>query len=322
MHPLFHNRFPAAASGTGPGTMANNAKLFDVVNVYATAAITEINPVAGEDMQVDLQAIGNDVTINFPTPAASAEGKAIGVTLLSDLAAASTVGYAGAVDVLVTSGLQQAGDCELFTWDVDSGSWKLVGSFRRSALLYSVFTTHTPTDATPIDVQPGEFTQIALSSATDNVPVNFVGGFPGQEICIKCTAPAPIVTIPFEFSIQPAGGTELKIRGDTAYFVCTSPGGWEQIGFEAGNPARCYGANFSDADLSGSDLVIPHRLNTAAPGVSIFDNTGALVPPGAGTYSVLANNASSCTVTFDAGLLPLTDTWKYNVVGGSTPDLS
>lgn len=299
-----------------------NAKLFDIVNTYDTPALATISPIAGEDVQINLAAIGNDVTVDFTVANAAAEGKGIGVTLLSDLAGTGTVVYSGAVDVLISSGLQQAGDCELFTWDNDSGAWKLVGAFRRSAMPISVFTTYAPTDATPIVMQPGEYAQIALSSATDNVPVSIVGGFAGQMACIKCTAPAPIVTIPFEFSIQPVGGTELKIRGDTAWFICMSPGSWEQVNFEAGNPVRVYADGFVDGDLSGSDLVIPHRLNTQAPNVTIVDNAGALVPPGAGTWTMQVNNGAQCTITFDAGLLPLTDTWQYQVTGGPTPDLS
>lgn len=315
------------ASGPGGGgSSPANARLFTTVVTYAEPGITEINPVAGEDAQIDLAAIGNSITINFPTPAAGDEGKAIGITLLSDLGAAGGgAGYNGPVDVLIASGVEQAGDCELFTWDADSGAWKLVSAFRRSALEFSIFSSHAPTTADPIIVQPGEYTQIALSSAIDNVPVAFVGGFAGQRAAIKCTAPAPYtpgVNIPFEFSIQPAGGTELKIRGDTGFFVCTSPGGWEQLAFLPGNPARVYADSFADADLSGGTLVIPHRLDTLAPSVTIADNTGALVPMGAGTYSVQVNNGSQITITIDAGLLPLTDTWQYQIAGGPTPDLS
>lgn len=398
------------------------AKIFDTVVLYDTPGTTDITPAPGEDAQIDLAAIGNDVTVHFDPAPANAVGKAIGVTVLSDApGGAFGVNWTNAVDFLVPTPLQQSGDCELFTWDATAGLWRLVAAFRRSAMVLSsatipapvdatplaplsgefsridmsgatvnvpvtfppggdfgqwialqistaspagfavetgyanlvalgdtaiftclgggvwaqvVFdnragaalfpniTTHTPTDATPIDVLPGQYAQIALSSATDNVPINFVGGAVGQLACIKCTAPAPVVTIPFEFSIQPPGGTELKIRGDMSWWICTAPGTWEQLSFQGGNPVTVYEFNFVDGDLSGSDLSIPHRLNTLAPDVTIIDNAGALVPPGAGTWTLAVNNASQCTVTFDAGLLPLTDTWRVAVRGGSTPDLS
>lgn len=314
------------ASGPGGGgSSPANARLFTSVVTYNEPGITEINPVAGEDAQIDLSAIGNAITINFPTPAAADEGKALGITLLSDLGSAGGgAGYNGPVDVLISSGVEQAGDCELFAWDQDTAAWKLVNGFRRSGMEYSIFSARAPTDATPIVVQPGEYTQISLSAATDNVPVSFVGGFAGQRAAIKCSAPVlpPASGIPFEFSIQPAGGTELKIRGDTGFFVCTSPGGWEQLAFLPGNPVMVYADGFVDADLSGGDLVISHRLNTLAPNVTIVNNAGALVPPGAGTWTMQVNNGVQCTITFDAGLLPLTDTWQYQVLGGPTPDLS
>lgn len=199
--------------------------------------------------------------------------------------------------------------------------------------LFDTVQTYAPVDNTPITPAAEEYAQISLAGATDNVPVTLPSaGLVGQVICLKCTGPAPwagLPAIPFEFEIQ-CQGTNLKINGDMAFFVCTAAGpgaSWELLWFEPGNPATVYEFSFTDADAGGAGvLVVPHRLNTLAPTVEIYDNTGALVQtqPGAAVVAVAVqvNNSAQLTVTLDPAFVPLAGNWRCVVRGGSTPGLS
>lgn len=295
------------------------ARLFDTVVVYNTPGTTDITPAPGEDAQIDLAAIGNDVTVHFAAAAASDRGKAIGVTLLSD--SAFSVGYTDAVDVLVSSIIFQAADCELFTWDPTAGAWHMVGAFRRSALVLSGGpVVYTPVDNTPIETQPGQYVQVSLASATDNVPLQLpTRGIPGQLLAVRVTAgyvdadPA----LSFAYALEPPG-LSMRFRGDFALFVCTSLGTWETLVQQSGIVAQSFTRSFQDGSLSGSDLAVAHFLNCVAPNLAIWDDTGALVPPGASTWTAVQNNPVSVTVTFNALLLPLSGTWTISATGAPT----
>jgi hypothetical protein len=109
-------------------------KLFSQVNLYDTPALTDINPVGAEDVQIDLAAIGGTVNVNFPAGAGNQqEGQCIGVCLLT-ASPGFIANYTGAVDTLVSTGLSLAGDCELFTWDDTASVWRLVAAFRQAPM--------------------------------------------------------------------------------------------------------------------------------------------------------------------------------------------
>lgn len=184
---LWRRRRVRTGSGFNWGAFFMPTKLFNVVNVYDTPALTDINPVAAEDVQIDLAAIGGNVNVNFP--ATGIEGQAIGVCLLSE-SAGFAAGYVGPVDVLVSSSLQRAGDCELFTWDAGASLWRLVAAYRVPAAATVQWLTPTGT-TTPVsgdgvvDVgsstitlpeAPADGTFIGVKSQNGNTTLQAQGG--------------------------------------------------------------------------------------------------------------------------------------------------
>lgn len=202
-------------------------KLFDQVNVYDAA--TSINPVAAEDVQIDLATIGADVTVTFP--AAGTEGQAIGVCLLSDSPGFSAT-YAGAVDVLVSSSLTQAGDCELFTYDAGASLWRLVAAYRQPAAagLVELFAAINLYTAAPVAPVAGELAVIDLATIGADVTVDAAPGTAdGQVLAYQVLTASPGFSVLPGTNLAPTTHT-IRDAGDTLVFVwAAGPGAWLPI---------------------------------------------------------------------------------------------
>lgn len=75
---------------------------------------------------------------------------------------------------------------------------------------------------------------------------------------------------------------------------------------------------FDDASLTAGVLTIVHDLDTSAPIVQLYEDIGGVptqVPAGASTFTVASPDGDTTTVTFDAGILPLTNPWTITIAG-------
>lgn len=81
---------------------------------------------------------------------------------------------------------------------------------------------------------------------------------------------------------------------------------------------RGYSRDFDNGLLVGADLTVVHDLDTQAPLVQLYEDQGAgyvLVNAGPTTFSVFTPDADTTLVTFDAGMLPLANSWKITIGG-------
>lgn len=81
---------------------------------------------------------------------------------------------------------------------------------------------------------------------------------------------------------------------------------------------RGYQRDFDNGLLVGADLTVVHDLDTQAPLVQLYEDQGTgyqLINAGAGTFTVFTPDADTTLVTFDAGMLPLANSWKITIGG-------
>lgn len=74
--------------------------------------------------------------------------------------------------------------------------------------------------------------------------------------------------------------------------------------------------SFEDGDLSGgTTLNYVHDLDTDYPLLQIWDDAGALVPPGPTSWTASNSNSDEVAIVFNALVLPLPGTWRVTVGG-------
>ncbi len=122
------------------------------------------------------------------------------------------------------------------------------------------------------------------------------------------------VTAAQEALIAPAVG-DIHRRSDAGAGVSREQGirAYENGSF--GLVCRGYQRTFTNADLVGAVLSVIHSLTTNAPVFMIYSNTGALVIPGAATYTAAEISANQIDNTFNALLLPLVGIWRVTLIG-------
>jgi len=74
-------------------------------------------------------------------------------------------------------------------------------------------------------------------------------------------------------------------------------------------------SSFGDGDLTGGVLTYVHNLDTEYPLLQIWDDTGALLPASATTWTAVNTSNNDVAITFDAGLLPLVGLWRVTAGG-------
>lgn len=305
-------RFPGLGGLNFGALFGMTTKLFDTVTVLSAAAAYA--PVAAEDVQIDLAAIGADVTITFP--AAGTTGQCIGLTLLTELAG-SDVTFAGPVDLLVGN-LVNAGDCQLFTWDNANNLWRLVSAFRAGFRWLNPFVAIVDTAAAP-----GDYLVIGAAALTITLPEAPPNGSYVGVNTATFSAVALLASGADTIQAAPAPGTTLNLtRGNESLILVYSGGAWYQAA--SVEPLNSFSETFTDADLVAGVLTINHQLGTGLLVATIYDNTGLMVQQAYGaslsSYAVQVDGGdptNQSLVTFDAAILPLAGTWEILLLRGA-----
>jgi hypothetical protein len=301
----FLRRFGSGGGeSSGGGVITMVTKLFDVVTTLSAGIA--YSPAAAEDVQIDLVAIGADVTITFP--AVGTTGQCIGVTLLTvDSVTVPTPGfrvlYAGPVDALVPTPESQ-GDCQLFTWDGTNSVWRLVST--QIAVLRVVDTSGINYTALPGDfvIDGGGSTVILPLAPAD-----------GSFVAIKHLDGTTTTTV--VGNVDNGSGLTLTNAGASVWLVwSTAQSVWWIV---AAYGMDSFHRTFVDADLVAGVLTVdyPNGFQTNAPMTQLYDGSDLQVQQAYGvslsSYAVQLTALNQLTVTFDPAILPLIGGWKLCV---------